>query len=47
MTLVDFRKANQYYNGSKGCELHNTNRVYSLPDEYKDTMTKIYGKWVG
>ena len=36
MNFVDFRPANQYYNGSKGCELHNTHRVYSLPDEYKD-----------
>ena len=36
MTFVDFRRANQYYNGSKGCEMHNTQRVYSLPDEYKD-----------
>ena len=36
MSFVDFRPANQYYNGSKGCELHNTNRVYTLPDEYKD-----------
>lgn len=36
MTFVDFRRANQYYNGSKGCEMHNTNRVYSLPDQYKD-----------
>ena len=36
MSFVDFRPANQYYNGSKGCELHNTHRVYSLPDEYKD-----------
>lgn len=38
MTSVDYRRANQYYNGSKGCELHNTNRVYSLPDEYKDVV---------
>lgn len=38
MNSVDFRRANQYYNGSKGCELHNTNRVYSLPDEYKDVV---------
>ena len=36
MPFVDFRRANQYYNGSKGCEMHNTNRVYSLPDQYKD-----------
>lgn len=36
MSFVDFRPANQYYNGSKGCELHNTHRVYSLPDEYKN-----------
>lgn len=36
MSFVDFRPANQYYNGSKGCEIHNTHRVYSLPDEYKD-----------
>lgn len=35
MSFVDFRRANQYYNGSKGCELHTTNRVYYLPDEYK------------
>lgn len=38
MTSVDFRRANQYYNGSKGCELHNTHRVYSLPDEYRDVV---------
>ena len=38
MSFVDFRPANQYYNGSKGCELHNTHRVYSLPDEYKDVV---------
>ena len=38
MTSVDYRRANQYYNGSKGCELHNTHRVYSLPDEYKDVV---------
>ena len=36
MSFVDFRPANQYYNGSKGCELHNTHRVYTLPDQYKD-----------
>ena len=36
MGFVDFRPANQYYNGSKNCEIHNTHRVYSLPDEYKD-----------
>ncbi len=36
MTFVDFRRANQYYNGSRDCELHNTNRVYFLPNEYKD-----------
>ena len=36
MSFVDFRPANQYYNGSKGCELHNTHRVYTLPEEYKD-----------
>lgn len=36
MSFVDFRPANQYYNGSKGCELHNTHRVYSLPEEYKE-----------
>lgn len=38
MPFVDFRKANQYYNGSKECELHNTHRVYSLPDEYRDVV---------
>ena len=38
MSFVDFRPANQYYNGSKGCELYNTNRVYSLPDKYKDVV---------
>ena len=38
MSFVDFRPANQYYNGSKGCELHNTNKVYSLPDEYKNVV---------
>ena len=36
MSFVDFRPANQYYNGSKGCEIHNTHRVYSLPEEYKE-----------
>ncbi len=40
MSFVDFRRANQYYNGSKGCELHNTNKVYSLPDDYKDVDLK-------
>ena len=38
MSFVDFRPANQYYNGSKGCELHNTNKVYSLPDKYKNVV---------
>ena len=38
MSFVDFRPANQYYNGSKGCELHNTHRVYTLPDEYKEVV---------
>lgn len=38
MTFVDFRRANQYYNGSKGCEIHNTHRVYTLPDEYRDVV---------
>lgn len=37
--VVDFRVANQFYNGSRGCELHNTHRVYSLPDEYRDVIT--------
>lgn len=36
MSFVDFRPANQYYNGSKGCEILNTHRVYSLPEEYKE-----------
>lgn len=36
MSYVDALPANQYYNGSKDCEMHNTQRVYSLPDEYKD-----------
>ena len=44
MSFVDFRPANQYYNGSKGCELHNTHRVYSLPDEYKDVVMSNEGK---
>ena len=34
--VVDYRPANQYYNGSKGCEMHNTHRVYSLPNEYRE-----------
>jgi len=38
MSFVDFRPANQYYNGSKNCEIHNTHRIYSLPDEYKDVI---------
>ena len=38
MSSVDFRPANQYYNGSKGCELHNTHRVYTLPEEYKNVV---------
>ena len=38
MSFVDTLPANQYYNGSKGCEIHNTHRVYSLPDEYKDVI---------
>ena len=36
--VVDFRVANQFYNGSKGCEIHNTHRVYTLPDEYRDVV---------
>ena len=47
MTSVDYRPANQYYNGSKGCELHNTHRVYSLPDEYKDVVPGNEGKKSG
>ena len=44
MSFVDFRPANQYYNGSKGCEIHNTHRVYTLPDEYKDVVLGNEGK---
>ncbi len=44
MSSVDFRPANQYYNGSKGCELHNTHRVYTLPEEYKDVVLGNEGK---
>ena len=44
MSFVDFRPANQYYNGSKGCELHNTHRVYTLPDEYKEVVLGNEGK---
>lgn len=44
MSFVDFRPANQYYNGSKGCELHNTHRVYTLPDEYKEVVLGSEGK---
>ena len=44
MGFVDFRPANQYYNGSKNCEIHNTHRAYSLPDEYKDVVLGNEGK---
>lgn len=44
MSFVDFRPANQYYNGSKECELHNTHRVYTLPDEYKEVVLGSEGK---
>lgn len=44
MGFVDFRPANQFYNGSKGCELHNTHRVYTLPDEYKNVVLGNEGK---
>lgn len=44
MSFVDFRPANQYYNGSKGCELHNTHRVYTLPEEYKNVVLATEGK---
>ena len=44
MSFVDYLPANQYYNGSKGCEMHNTHRVYSLPDEYKEVDIETYRK---
>lgn len=44
MSSVDFRPANQYYNGSKGCELHITHRVYTLPEEYKNVVMATEGK---
>lgn len=36
MSFTDVRVANQYYNGSFDCEIHQTNRIYSLPSEYKN-----------
>ena len=44
MSFVDYLPANQYYNGSKGCEMHNTHRVYSLLDEYKEIDIETYRK---
>lgn len=40
MSFVDFRPANQYYNGSKGCEIHCTDRIYSIPDYIYDIEDK-------
>lgn len=38
MEDVDVRKANQYYNGSFGCSITNTNYIYQLPSDINDLL---------